>query len=141
MSLAERILAGDRLALARLLTQIENEDAAGFRTLAALFPHTGRAHLIGITGAPGSGKSTLVNRLALELRRRTGATVGIVAVDPTSPVHRRRAARRPHPHARPERRPRRLHPQHGHPRQRWAAWRGPPPTWSMPSTPPASPGS
>jgi len=85
MSLVERIRAGDRLALARLLTQIENEDAAGFDTLTELFPHTGRAHLIGITGAPGSGKSTLVNRLALELRRRTGATVAIVAVDPSSP--------------------------------------------------------
>lgn len=85
MSLVERIRAGDRLALARLLTQIENEDAAGFNTLTELFPHTGRAHLIGITGAPGSGKSTLVNRLALELRRRTGATVAIVAVDPSSP--------------------------------------------------------
>ena len=85
MSLVERIRAGDRLALARLLTQIENEDAAGFVTLTELFPDTGRAHLIGITGAPGSGKSTLVNRLALELRRRTGATVAIVAVDPSSP--------------------------------------------------------
>jgi len=85
MTLVERIRAGDRLALARLLTQIENEDASGFSTLTELFPHTGRAHLIGITGAPGSGKSTLVNRLALELRRRTGATVAIVAVDPSSP--------------------------------------------------------
>ncbi|MBM3122993.1 MAG: methylmalonyl Co-A mutase-associated GTPase MeaB [Chloroflexi bacterium] len=85
MSLVERIQAGDRLALARLLTQIENEDASGFDTLTELFPRTGRAHLIGITGAPGSGKSTLVNRLALELRHRTGATVAVVAVDPSSP--------------------------------------------------------
>jgi LAO/AO transport system kinase len=85
MSLVERIRAGDRLALARLLTQIENEDAAGFDTLTELFPRTGRAHLIGITGAPGSGKSTLVNRLAMELRHRTGATVAVVAVDPSSP--------------------------------------------------------
>jgi LAO/AO transport system kinase len=85
MSLVERIRAGDRLALARLLTQIENEDSAGYDTLTELFPHTGQAHLIGITGAPGSGKSTLVNRLALELRRRSGATVAIVAVDPSSP--------------------------------------------------------
>lgn len=85
MSLVERLRAGDRLALARLLTQIENEDPAGHDTLTELFPHTGQAHLIGITGAPGTGKSTLVNRLALELRRRSGAAVAIVAVDPSSP--------------------------------------------------------
>lgn len=85
MSLLDRILAGDRLALARLLTQIENEQPEGFEALSGLFPRTGQAHLLGITGAPGTGKSTLVNRLALELRTRTQATVAIVAVDPSSP--------------------------------------------------------
>jgi GTPase len=85
MSGADRILAGDRLALARLLTRIEDEFPDGFETLSELFPHTGRAHLIGITGPPGTGKSTLVNRLALSLRSRTQETVGIVAVDPSSP--------------------------------------------------------
>jgi LAO/AO transport system kinase len=85
MSLLERILAGDRLALARLLTQIENEQPEGFEALSGLFPRTGHAHLVGITGAPGTGKSTLVNRLALELRSKTRATVAIVAVDPSSP--------------------------------------------------------
>jgi len=85
MSAEDRILAGDRLALARLLTQIENEQPEGFETLSALFPHTGQAHLLGITGPPGTGKSTLVNRLALALRSRTQKTVGVVAVDPSSP--------------------------------------------------------
>jgi LAO/AO transport system kinase len=85
MSLLDRILAGDRLALARLLTQIENEQPEGFEALSGLFPRTGQAHMVGITGAPGTGKSTLVNRLALELRTRTQARVAIVAVDPSSP--------------------------------------------------------
>lgn len=85
MSVVDRILAGDRLALARLLTQIENEQPEGFESLSALFPHTGRAHLLGVTGPPGTGKSTLVNRLALALRSRTQKAVGVVAVDPSSP--------------------------------------------------------
>ncbi len=85
MSLLDRILAGDRLALARLLTQIENEQPAGFEALSDLFPRTGQAHMVGVTGAPGTGKSTLVNRLALELRTRAQARVAIVAVDPSSP--------------------------------------------------------
>jgi LAO/AO transport system kinase len=85
MTAGDRILAGDRLALARLLTQIEDEQPEGFETLSALFPHTGQAHLVGITGPPGTGKSTLVNRLALALRSRTQKMVGVVAVDPSSP--------------------------------------------------------
>lgn len=82
--LVAQLLAGDRRALARLLTQVENEQPGVMDTLAALFPHTGQAHIIGITGAPGTGKSTLVNALARNWRAR-GNTVGIVAVDPTSP--------------------------------------------------------
>jgi LAO/AO transport system kinase len=78
------IVAGDRRALARLLTHIENTDAEAAEALAWLFPHTGRAHLIGITGAPGCGKSSLVNVLTLALRR-AGSTVAILAVDPSSP--------------------------------------------------------
>jgi GTPase len=85
MSGEGRILAGDRLALARLLTEIENEQPEGFETLSALFPHTGQAHLVGITGPPGTGKSTLVNRLAFTLRSRTQETIAVVAVDPSSP--------------------------------------------------------
>ncbi len=78
------IVAGDRRALARLLTHIENTDAEAAEALARLFPHTGRAHLIGITGAPGCGKSTLVNALTPAVRR-AGSTVAILAVDPSSP--------------------------------------------------------
>lgn len=82
--LAQRLLAGDRRALARLLTYVENEHPDGEAALADLFPHTGRAHIIGITGAPGAGKSTLVTALAKALRQR-GRTIAILAVDPTSP--------------------------------------------------------
>ncbi len=87
MSLAERVLNGERLALARLLTLIENETPEGLDTLAAIYPHSGHAHRVGITGAPGTGKSTLVNQLALHLRRAgdEAPTVAIVAVDPSSP--------------------------------------------------------
>ncbi len=78
------ILAGNRRALARLLTHIENADAEAAAALAGLFPATGRAHVIGLTGAPGCGKSSLVNVLAQSLRR-AGQSVAIVAVDPSSP--------------------------------------------------------
>jgi LAO/AO transport system kinase len=85
MSLKESILQGNRLALARLLTQVENDSPGGREALAELFPHTGRAHLIGVTGAPGTGKSSLVNQLALGYRRKADKKVAIVAVDPSSP--------------------------------------------------------
>ncbi len=78
------LLSGDRRALARLLTQIENAAPAAAEALAALFPHTGRAHRVGVTGPPGTGKSTLVNEL-VKVWRRNGRTVAIVAVDPSSP--------------------------------------------------------
>lgn len=83
-ALAAGVLAGDRMALARLISRIENADPVADRALSLLFSATGRAHIVGVTGPPGTGKSTLVNALALEMRRR-GRTVGIVAVDPTSP--------------------------------------------------------
>jgi len=86
MDLAERVPAGDRLALARLLTLLENDQSEGHDALAALYARTGQAQIIGITGASGTGKSTLVNKLALGLRQGEGSpTVGIVAVDPSSP--------------------------------------------------------
>ena len=75
---------GNRRALARLITQVENETADGQAALRVLYPQTGRAITFGITGAPGTGKSSLVNALTKGLRRR-GKTVGVVAVDPTSP--------------------------------------------------------
>lgn len=86
LALAKSLLAGDRRALARLITLVENNPSAPHtaEALAAIYPHTGRAHLIGVTGAPGTGKSSLVNQMALALRAQ-GRTVGIVAVDPSSP--------------------------------------------------------
>ncbi len=83
-ALARRVLAGDRRALARLITRLENRQPDARAALATLYPHTGRAYVVGITGAPGTGKSTLVTALAHALRAR-GQTVGIIAVDPSSP--------------------------------------------------------
>ncbi len=75
---------GNPRAVARLITQVENDAAAARAIVAALYTATGRAHVVGITGPPGSGKSSLVNELAKAFRRR-GRRVGIVAVDPSSP--------------------------------------------------------
>ncbi len=83
-SLAPDLLAGNRRALARAISLVEDGRAEARALLAALYPHTGRAHIIGVTGAPGTGKSTLVNALA-KAYRAMGKTVGIIAVDPTSP--------------------------------------------------------
>lgn len=84
MDLVAGALAGHRRALARLLSLVEDDGAEAHEALARLYPHTGRAHVIGITGSPGSGKSTLVGQLAAEHRRKN-RTVAIVAVDPSSP--------------------------------------------------------
>jgi GTPase len=85
MTLAEQLLSGNRLALTRLLTQVENDTPEGRAALTELFPHTGKAHLIGVTGAPGTGKSSLVNQLAMHFRQLEEHRVAIVAVDPSSP--------------------------------------------------------
>jgi LAO/AO transport system kinase len=88
MTLAESVLAGETLALARLLTLVENDLPEGRPALDELFPHTGKAHLVGVTGGTGTGKSSLVNRLALHYRRPPQGEprrVAIVAVDPSSP--------------------------------------------------------
>jgi LAO/AO transport system kinase len=82
----EQILTGNRRAIARLISQIEDDQPEAQAVLAELYPHTGRGHLVGVTGAPGTGKSSLVNQLAKAYRRREPpASVAIIAVDPTSP--------------------------------------------------------
>jgi len=78
-------VAGDRLALARLLTAVENHSDVAEAALRRLYPTAGRAHLVGITGPPGSGKSTLVAALIAEVRK-AGRTVAVIAVDPSSPI-------------------------------------------------------
>ena len=82
--LSERILARDPRAIARAISLIENEAPEAARLIGAIYPHTGRAYLVGVTGPPGAGKSTLVDRLTAEFRK-AGQSVGILAVDPTSP--------------------------------------------------------
>src|SRR5512134_2522300 len=81
---AKEILAGGVRAAARLMRDLDDEIPEAVRVLKSLYRHTGKAYIVGITGAPGAGKSTLVNRITSHLRKR-GKTVGIVAVDPTSP--------------------------------------------------------
>ena len=85
MQLAKELLSGNRLALSRLLTQVENDTPEGRSALIEIFPHTGKAHIIGVTGGPGTGKSTLVNQLGLCFRKHKNPKVAIVAVDPSSP--------------------------------------------------------
>jgi LAO/AO transport system kinase len=82
--LLKDVLDGRRRAIARMLTRIENQHPDANAYLAQLFPHTGRAWVIGVTGAPGTGKSSLVNRMA-KIYRERDKTVAIIAVDPTSP--------------------------------------------------------
>ncbi|MBE2237631.1 MAG: methylmalonyl Co-A mutase-associated GTPase MeaB [Caldilineaceae bacterium] len=81
---AEGVLNGDRLMLSRAISHVENQETNASALLTALYPYAGKAHIIGVTGAPGTGKSTLVTALALSYRM-AGMTVGIVAIDPTSP--------------------------------------------------------
>ncbi len=84
MDLVRKILEGDVRSVARLMSLLEGGEAEAVRALKDLYPHTGKAHIVGITGPPGSGKSTLTDKL-IEAYRARGRTVGIVAVDPTSP--------------------------------------------------------
>jgi LAO/AO transport system kinase len=84
VSLLENFLSGDTVALARVISHIENHGPETDRILAELYPRTGRALSIGVTGPPGSGKSTMVDKLCALLTAR-GQTVGVIAVDPTSP--------------------------------------------------------
>ena len=82
---AEDIIRGDQLAGARLIRQLEEGDPAGIDVLKRLYPHTGKAFIMGITGPPGSGKSTLVNCIISEVRRRK-QKIAVVAIDPSSPI-------------------------------------------------------
>ena len=84
MNIVEGVLNHNRLALAKAITAVENEYDNAVEIMTALYPHTGNAYVIGITGPPGAGKSTLTDKRAKEFRKR-GKTVGIIAVDPTSP--------------------------------------------------------
>ena len=83
-SLSDRVLAGEPRAIARAISLVEDESSQGADVIRSLFGHTGRAYLVGVTGPPGAGKSTLVDRLTATLRE-AGQTVGILAVDPSSP--------------------------------------------------------
>jgi LAO/AO transport system kinase len=83
-NLLQRFLSGERTALSRVITVVENREEGYGDLLDGIFPRTGRAYRIGVTGPPGAGKSTLVSSLVLELRKRD-VRVGVIAVDPTSP--------------------------------------------------------
>ena len=82
--IAQGVLNGDRRSIARAITIIENDAPEAKTLIAKIYPHTGKAHIIGLTGPGGSGKSTLIEKIVREYRRR-GKSVGVVAVDPTSP--------------------------------------------------------
>jgi LAO/AO transport system kinase len=82
--LLQAFFNGDTRALSRIITRVENRSADSLSLLQQLFPHTGKSQIIGVTGSPGSGKSTLVDRIASGYRSK-GKTLAVVAVDPTSP--------------------------------------------------------
>ena len=84
LPLAERVRSGDVRAIARAISLIEDEAESAAGLVRDIFPHTGRTYLVGVTGPPGAGKSTLVDRLTTHTRQ-AGETVGVIAVDPTSP--------------------------------------------------------
>jgi len=83
MKLAEKVLAGDVQAAARLISRIEDESPDAIAEMDAIYPHTGRAYVVGVTGAPGVGKSTLTDNL-IGFFRKQGKTIGVIAIDPTS---------------------------------------------------------
>ncbi|MDX6728217.1 MAG: GTPase [Baekduia sp.] len=83
-SLAQRLLDGDRRALARAITLVESDDPAGWDLVREVYPHTGNAAIVGLTGAPGAGKSTLIGALT-KLRREADRSVAVLSIDPSSP--------------------------------------------------------
>src|SRR5213596_487241 len=82
--LVDSLIKGDKRSAGKLISLIEDDEPEAVEAVARIFPHTGRAHVVGLTGPPGVGKSSLINRLVRAFRSR-GKTVGVVAVDPTSP--------------------------------------------------------
>jgi len=84
MELVKGMLAGDVLSLARLITKVEGDGTEVPEVMKQVYPHLGKAYCVGITGPPGAGKSTVVDRLTAVMRQQ-GLTVGIIAADPTSP--------------------------------------------------------
>jgi LAO/AO transport system kinase len=86
-SLAERLVAGDKRALARAITLIENDDPEGWELVREVFPKTGRARIVGLTGPPGVGKSTLIGALTAEMRK-ADRDVAVLSIDPSSPFTR-----------------------------------------------------
>jgi LAO/AO transport system kinase len=86
-SLAERLVAGDKRALARAITLIENDDPQGWELVREVFPRTGRARIVGLTGPPGVGKSTLIGTLTAEMRKAE-REVAVLSIDPSSPFTR-----------------------------------------------------
>jgi LAO/AO transport system kinase len=83
-TLAQRLLDGDRRALARAITLVENDRPEGWELVKEVYPHTGQAAVVGFTGPPGAGKSTLIGALT-KARRAAGRTVGVLSIDPSSP--------------------------------------------------------
>src|SRR5436305_8870448 len=83
-SMGERLLAGERRALARAISLVENHDPAGWELVRQVYPHTGQASVVGFTGPPGVGKSTLLGALA-KVERERGRTVAVLSIDPSSP--------------------------------------------------------
>jgi LAO/AO transport system kinase len=83
-TLAERLMAGDKRALARAITLVESDDPAGWDLVREIYPHTGKAAIVGLTGAPGSGKSTLIGALT-KLRREADRDIAVLSIDPSSP--------------------------------------------------------
>jgi len=80
----KKALKGDPRAIARLISLVESESTFAHEIMKAIYPHTGKAHLVGVTGAPGAGKSTLVDKI-ISRYKELGKSVGIIAVDPSSP--------------------------------------------------------
>ena len=83
-SLAERLLAGDKRALARAISLVEDDEPEGWEVVREVFPRTGNAAIVGLTGPPGAGKSTLISALT-KARRAAGRTIGVISIDPSSP--------------------------------------------------------